>query len=385
MKLPYGLLAGQFVHITEVHSGSTGVQCPYCKKAVLAKKGKIKRHHFAHLGESCIANFTNSLFGLQGKLPTQLPIFLFSERKTKAIQDKLAHLNQQYQELEQQALDEKLLLPELYHNLEKLKEFYRTKQLPLKGSQIQELIRQVKKYTSQKIAPFPAFYMVKGPPFTSTYTDGKNNCTLEEIAKDTIATEYYYPIFFHKYVRCLENYQAYKVSAPEITSTRLLFQNELAYFKQFKLYFLEIHTEKGSFHKIGLTSRPIEVRMQEIEQDLKTFYQQVKLEVRFLIEHHAFLETFFKQKYGNYQMQLGSFTEYFHFPAPLLSSILLNFELVKNTATPPRDTLLWVFWAYHKSNKKIYGYSKKSIYVEGQKIILSEREVKLIQRILTSS
>jgi len=80
MKLPYGLLDGNFVHISEVfvhisevHSGRTDVHCPYCQQQLIAKKGAIKKHHFAHDGVSCIQSFTNNLFGLQGRLP--LPTF----------------------------------------------------------------------------------------------------------------------------------------------------------------------------------------------------------------------------------------------------------------------------------------------------------------------
>jgi len=381
MKLPYGLLADQFIHISEVQSGRTDVQCPYCNKALVAKKGKIKRHHFAHAGESCMLSFSQNLFSLQGKLPIQHPLFIFAERKTKAIQDNVDRINQQYSELQEQAIAEKKLLPELFQHLEKLQAFYLTKQMHLKASQIQELRLQVKKFTSQKIAAFPAFHLIKGIPFTKTYTDGTQYCTMEELEKDAEEKEYYYPSFFHKYVQCLKNYSSDKTSTIAISTTRLLFQRELSYFKRFKLYFLEVRTEKGSFHKIGLTSRAIETRMQEITQDLQAFYKHVEVEVLFLKENYAFLETFFKQKYSTYQMKLGILTEYFQFPSPLLASILLDFELVGHAGKPPRNTELWAYWAYQKSTKKIYGYTTKSIYVEGQKIILSSQEESIVRRI----
>jgi len=381
MKLPYGLLSNQIIHITEVQSGSTGVQCPYCKKALVAKKGKIKRHHFAHAGASCLDNFNQNLFSIQGKLPIQLALFIFAERKTKSIQEHLDGLDQQFSELQKQIRTEEILLPELFQNLEKLRELYLTKQLPVKASQTQELILQIKHFTSQKIAAFPAFHSIKGSPFTKTYTDGTHHCTWEELEKDSLDKEYYYPSFFQKYVQCLKNYHTYKTNAPTITSTRLLFQSELSYFKKFKLYFLEIHTEKELFHKIGLTSRPIEIRIQEIRQDLLKFYQQVEVRIVALKNDHAFLETFFKQKYSSYQMKIGVLTEYFHFPPSLLYSILLDFELVGQTAMPARDTALWVCWAYHKSNKKIYGYGAKSIYVEGQKVVLSRKEENIVRLI----
>ena len=60
-------------------------------------------------------------------------------------------------------------------------------------------------------------------------------------------------------------------------------------------------------------------------------------------------------------MKIGVLTEYFHFPPPLLTSIMLDFELVGLSIMPPRNTALWAYWAYYKSNKKIYGYDTKSI------------------------
>ncbi len=49
IKLPYGLKDGEIVTINDVASGlACGCVCPACKKALVARKGKIKVHHFAH-------------------------------------------------------------------------------------------------------------------------------------------------------------------------------------------------------------------------------------------------------------------------------------------------------------------------------------------------
>lgn len=44
---------GQLINIDEVSSGKTALKCPFCHAPLLAKKGRIKEHHFAHVGETC--------------------------------------------------------------------------------------------------------------------------------------------------------------------------------------------------------------------------------------------------------------------------------------------------------------------------------------------
>ncbi len=52
--LNYGVDANnKLVSIEEVNSGKSNLICPYCGRALIAKKGLIKEHHFAHDGETC--------------------------------------------------------------------------------------------------------------------------------------------------------------------------------------------------------------------------------------------------------------------------------------------------------------------------------------------
>lgn len=57
MKLPFGIFEGKYIHISEINSGRTDVLCPYCEIPLIAKKGRIKRHHFAHDGVGCVAHY----------------------------------------------------------------------------------------------------------------------------------------------------------------------------------------------------------------------------------------------------------------------------------------------------------------------------------------
>lgn len=43
----------KLVEVENVPSGRTNLRCPYCASTLIAKKGKIKEHHFAHDRETC--------------------------------------------------------------------------------------------------------------------------------------------------------------------------------------------------------------------------------------------------------------------------------------------------------------------------------------------
>ncbi|PSB27562.1 competence protein CoiA family protein [Chlorogloea sp. CCALA 695] len=51
--LNYGVdVDNKLVSIEEVDSGKSNLICLYCASALIAKKGKVKEHHFAHDGET---------------------------------------------------------------------------------------------------------------------------------------------------------------------------------------------------------------------------------------------------------------------------------------------------------------------------------------------
>ncbi|AKO77813.1 hypothetical protein EN12_22180 [Vibrio cholerae] len=54
MFLTYGLNEqGEYVSIDEVDKGKSHLQCPFCKVALIAKKGGVRDHHFSHAGITC--------------------------------------------------------------------------------------------------------------------------------------------------------------------------------------------------------------------------------------------------------------------------------------------------------------------------------------------
>jgi ssDNA-binding Zn-finger/Zn-ribbon topoisomerase 1 len=55
IELCYGIVDGEIVHLSEIASGvSPNCLCPKCGSILIAKKGDIRRHHFAHYNyENC--------------------------------------------------------------------------------------------------------------------------------------------------------------------------------------------------------------------------------------------------------------------------------------------------------------------------------------------
>ena len=67
--LTFGINAeGQWQSISEVPSGQTDLRCPWCKRALIAKKGDINTHHFSHNDQTC-------RISQDASVQTQLPTF----------------------------------------------------------------------------------------------------------------------------------------------------------------------------------------------------------------------------------------------------------------------------------------------------------------------
>ncbi|NJX14642.1 competence protein CoiA family protein [Tamlana crocina] len=67
-RLIYGLQNGKLVTIDDVQSGlSCGCVCPNCKSKLIAKKGNIREHHFAHINNNDCFWRGESLIHLKSK------------------------------------------------------------------------------------------------------------------------------------------------------------------------------------------------------------------------------------------------------------------------------------------------------------------------------
>jgi len=118
----------------------------------------------------------------------------------------------------------------------------------------------------------------------------------------------------------LPDYHKQRKALNQIRADITSFLEEQERFQQFTLYFLELRTDSHIYHKIGITGRTVKERVAEVEQDARKL-GSVQIAVKHQVKGYAFLETFFKHKYADYQLEFGQYTEYFDLPADILKGI----------------------------------------------------------------
>ncbi|MEN0049692.1 MAG: GIY-YIG nuclease family protein [Bacteroidota bacterium] len=300
MLLPYGLKDGHLIHISEVERGATNLRCPYCNTELLAKKGKVMTHHFAHRKQSCWSNSGNDFFGLKTKLDTHQSLLEYATKTKLSLHRNLEKLHQQLEDKQEKQSQIQSQIKKMWESLSNLSPQHEA---------AQEAKASIRGYINDELTPFPDLSNIRHSSLFS-YTDGTQKVTYQQL--ESKAHSNFYPTFYHYPLQALKEYHANRHHISELEEKINLYQKDRAWFEQFKLYFLEIKvSEKAIFYKIGLTSRPLQQRLAEVESTLKKTFGQVQIKVLYQLPNVAFLERFFKQKYRKYRYELEQFTEYF--------------------------------------------------------------------------
>src|ERR1035438_10118103 len=65
LKLPFAVRGDKIIHVSEVKSGrQSECVCPGCETPLIARKGELRQHHFAHdSGTSCSEESALHWFG----------------------------------------------------------------------------------------------------------------------------------------------------------------------------------------------------------------------------------------------------------------------------------------------------------------------------------
>ena len=273
MWLKYGVNPErELVTINDVTSGKTNLVCPFCDFLLTAKKGKIKQHHFAHTGETCLRV-------RKGKLPS-LPLYdnfhlYLSAKHFQLVKD----LWREYGHTDYPIIT-------VPFELELKKLFYQTPQgyyftdlgkIPVGGLSLS------------------GFNKVQEPLILSELNKLSNSV---QIAKGISQTR-------------LE----------EKLADLKIYQLQLRRILRFTLYFLQIKADGRVLNKIGVTSRDIsdhEVaayadRLSEIERDLKQHYSNIDINVLNTFKHRGNIELYFKHRYQEFNYPIGKLTEYYKF------------------------------------------------------------------------
>jgi hypothetical protein len=267
MWLKFGVsVDNTLVGIEEVPSGKTFLTCLYCGGQLIAKKGKLKQHHFAHSGETCrpVANraiptlplYDNFNIQLSGKELEELKVFWknYGARNYEIT-----------------------VKPSLRLVLSKLLAWNE---------------RGFYEFTNLGKIPVGALSLV-------LFNEVQEPMLLEELSKLEQTAE-----------------RAKLINSkhlPEKIADLRIYGAQFRRILQSGLYFLEIKTRRKVLHKIGITKRPIEERIIEVKRDLLTHYKQIEIKVIGVWEHRGNVELYFKHRYKEFNYRIGTLTEYFEF------------------------------------------------------------------------
>lgn len=271
MWLEYALnLDSEYVSITEVPRGRSELYCPYCQGELIAKKGKVKAHHFAHLEQTC--NY------VQNTESVQLPMY---------------------------------------------KQFY----LSVPRKYIQPLLEHWDKSTRKKPINPPNSYQLTNYNLTVYNSYAGNGRGAYEYTKlglivvGGLSLDLFNKIQEPILIDKLTYYEQDIIQAKETNSIDLkdkitdyeIYRNQYRYILRASLYFLEITTELDVFYKIGITTRQLAQRIAEIKQELSQFFPSVSIKGLGFWKHRGNVEHYFKHRYRKYRYSLANYTEYFKF------------------------------------------------------------------------
>lgn len=255
MWLKYGVDdEGKLVCIEDIARGKTLLKCPYCQGGLIAKKGKLKEHHFAHDEETCrpVAN---------REFPT-LP--LYDNFNIQLSGKDLAQLKLLWQEYgsKNYPIDYHLVFPGL-----------------VKAGVLQKNVYTVPSaYEFSNLGKIPVRALD-----LMHFNEVQEPLLLKKLLKLELAFEH----AKHKNASDL----AYRLTDLKI------YRAQLKRILSCTLYFLEIETNEGTLYKIGVTERRVTERVAEIKKDLLAHYQSVAIKVLGTWANRGNVELYFKHRY----------------------------------------------------------------------------------------
>ena len=283
MWLRYGVDAeNKLVEVENVPSGRTNLICPYCGKALIAKKGRIKEYHFAHAGETCYLVFKREPRDIP-RLPLYDAFNIFLTGKELEQLKKLWHRHKAHDH----GIDRLEILPAF------------TRENLVEQSQNVNAGTGRKAYKFTELGqipvgtlPLPVFNSVQEPLIeqklahleAAIFDNSGSVLPLEELR-----------------VR-LTDLRIYCAAMRKILLS--------------SLYYLKVLADGQVFYKIGITTRSMSKRVAEIYQDVRSHYQTVEIEVINVWAYRGNVERYFKYRYGDFNYPIGSLTEYFRFASP---------------------------------------------------------------------
>jgi hypothetical protein len=263
MFIEYGINEhGELIYIDQVPRGQTSLACPYCNGALIAKKGDVISHHFAHAGETC----------RQVERDQEIISLPAYDRFNLNLPGKAIKL------LEQYGADRRFTYTADWKFLESLD-----------LAQFNEWAGRGGDWELTKLGKIPL-----GELSLMLFNQLQEPLILEKHDDLSQAAER---------VRRLPEFET------RLTDLRL-YRAQYRRILTCTLYFLQIGE---TLHKIGVTTRPIEQRVVEIKTDLLPHLGNVPIKVLGTWPHRGNVELYFKYRYRAAQHPIGSLTEYYQF------------------------------------------------------------------------
>ena len=269
MWLKFGVSSDNaLVCIEDIPSGKTSLTCLYCGGGLTAKKGQIKDHHFAHTQETC-----------------------------RPVAHRVAY--RQFPSLP------------LYDNFN----------IQLSGKELEELKVFWLNYgvSNEGIFVKPSFKLILSKLLAWNEGGFYEFTPLGKIPVGALSlklfNEVQEPLLLEKFANLEQTAQRAKLInsqyLPEKLADERIYRAQLKRILESNLYFLEIKAGRKLLHKIGVTKRPIEERVMEVQRDLMFHYKQVDIQVLGVWKHRGNVELYFKHRYKDFNYRIGSLTEYF--------------------------------------------------------------------------
>lgn len=272
IKLVYGAMEdGRYAHISEVPRGKTSLGCPFCGGRLVAKKGKKTRHHFAHESDTCFESSSNDLSNI--KIP------FFSTFGMEKLTDNEAYA------------------------VRKIHGCFKYGGFVLQG-----------KHGSAKQALWEAgvgslwdtLENIQSAGFVEPAADELHR--LSHMARISLG---HLPLkeFFAFQKKAVAEYRERGVQGTEARVLENLQERVISA----GLYLLEVsHPQYRSFLKIGITKRPIDDRIKEVEKDVSAILGQgAKARALRVVPNAGALEAYALYAFRKNSLELGSHREYF--------------------------------------------------------------------------
>ena len=286
-QLEYGVdQQQQLIHISQVNSGRANLQCPYCDVSLIARKGRVTEHHFAHDGETCLDSNRN-FEGLDVPFWDKFNVHI----KPKA-----------WKKLSEGYDDKDFTWNVLTRHKPPLSEY--------------NTFSRAYELTDYGSVPFGDLTLSKFAEFQLDHIMARHQELSETVDKA-----------FFGHLSYGEDYLAPVEIVDKAITDLNIYRSQVRRVFQADLYLLEIEHEQGRLYKIGLTSRNIEARIAEIQRDLKPILNIKQIKCIRLLKRRGSIERYVLHRYQNNRVILDnpSLLEYFAFNKKEVARVKADF------------------------------------------------------------